>query len=167
MPWSQMSPMEQRTQLIADYLRDLLSVTELCELYGVRRKTGYKWLQRAQEQGVEGRGHQDPEREAGAGPKPGTPAAPVKGPGGRGETGGDQQARRQHERRYQFLQQEHGESLRGRRGITTKKRRSHTVLALRPRLSRSYAPPHPRDAIPPASSGAYSVSSGLRKVFLR
>lgn len=46
MPWSQTSPMEQRTQFIADYLRGLLCVTELCELYGVSRKTGYKWIDR-------------------------------------------------------------------------------------------------------------------------
>jgi putative transposase len=46
MPWSQTSPMDQRTQFIADYLRELLSVTELCVLYGVSRKTGYKWIDR-------------------------------------------------------------------------------------------------------------------------
>ena len=44
MPWSQTSPMDQRTQFIADYLRALLSVTELCDLYGVSRKTGHKWI---------------------------------------------------------------------------------------------------------------------------
>lgn len=46
MPWSQTSPMDQRTQFISDYLRDILSVTELCALYGVSRKTGYKWIDR-------------------------------------------------------------------------------------------------------------------------
>ena len=40
MPWSQTSPMDQKTQFIADDLRDRLSMTELCELYGVSRKTG-------------------------------------------------------------------------------------------------------------------------------
>jgi transposase len=38
--------MDQRTQFIADHLRDSLSITELCELYGVSRKTGYKWIDR-------------------------------------------------------------------------------------------------------------------------
>jgi putative transposase len=38
--------MDQKTQFIADYLRRLLSVTELCELYGISRKTGYKWIDR-------------------------------------------------------------------------------------------------------------------------
>ena len=46
MPWSQTSPMDQRTQFIADFLRDCLSITELCQLYNVSRKTGYKWIER-------------------------------------------------------------------------------------------------------------------------
>jgi transposase len=44
MPWKEASPMDQRTQFIADHLRDTLSITELCELYS--RKTGYKWIDR-------------------------------------------------------------------------------------------------------------------------
>src|SRR6266850_1034815 len=46
MPWRAASPMDQRTQFIADFLRDVLSLTELCALYGVARKTGYKWIDR-------------------------------------------------------------------------------------------------------------------------
>src|ERR1700675_2997761 len=46
MPWSETSPMDQRTQFIADYLGQSLIVTELCDLYGVSRKTGYKWIGR-------------------------------------------------------------------------------------------------------------------------
>ena len=46
MPWRDASPMDQRTQFIADHLRDTLSITELCALYGVSRKTGYKWIDR-------------------------------------------------------------------------------------------------------------------------
>lgn len=42
MPWSQTSPMDQRTQFIADYPRESLNITELCDLCGVSRKTGYK-----------------------------------------------------------------------------------------------------------------------------
>jgi putative transposase len=38
--------MDQRIQFIADYLRDSLSVTDLCRLYGVSRKTAYKWIDR-------------------------------------------------------------------------------------------------------------------------
>jgi transposase-like protein len=46
MPWRAASPMDQRTQFIADFLRDALSITELCALHGVARKTGYKWIDR-------------------------------------------------------------------------------------------------------------------------
>ena len=54
MPWSQTSPMDQKTQFIAAYLRDRLSVTELCELYGVSRKTGYTWIDRDLMHGPQG-----------------------------------------------------------------------------------------------------------------
>jgi putative transposase len=46
--------MDQRTQFIADYLRDRLSVTELCELYSISRKTGYKWIDRYLTHGPQG-----------------------------------------------------------------------------------------------------------------
>jgi putative transposase len=46
--------MDQKTQFIADYLRDRLSVTELCELYSISRKTGYKWIDRYLTHGPQG-----------------------------------------------------------------------------------------------------------------
>jgi putative transposase len=46
--------MDQKTQFIAAYLRDRLSMTELCELYGVSRKTGYKWIDRYLMHGPQG-----------------------------------------------------------------------------------------------------------------
>jgi transposase InsO family protein len=46
--------MDQKTQFIADYLRRTLSITELCELYGVSRKTGYKWIERYLKSGPSG-----------------------------------------------------------------------------------------------------------------
>ena len=52
MPWSQLSPMDQKTQFIADYLRRRLSVTELCDHYGISRKTGYKWIERYEHGGL-------------------------------------------------------------------------------------------------------------------
>ena len=70
MPWSQTSPMDQRTQFIADFLRQVLSVTELCDLYGVSRKTAYKWIDRYLRQGPAGleersrRPHESPNRTA-------------------------------------------------------------------------------------------------------
>lgn len=42
MPWSEITPMDQKTQFIAGYLRETLSVCELCDLYGISRKTAYK-----------------------------------------------------------------------------------------------------------------------------
>ena len=54
MPWSQTSPMDQKTQFIADYLREVLSVTELCDLYGISRKTAYKVIDRYLRQGPAG-----------------------------------------------------------------------------------------------------------------
>jgi transposase InsO family protein len=46
--------MDQKTQFIADYLRDMLSVSELCDLYGISRKTAYKWIDRYVRQGPAG-----------------------------------------------------------------------------------------------------------------
>lgn len=54
MPWSQTTPMDQKTQFIADYLRQTLSMTELCELYGISRKTGYKLIERYLAHGPQG-----------------------------------------------------------------------------------------------------------------
>src|SRR5262245_39516914 len=54
MPWRAASPMDQRIQFIADFLRDALSITELCALYGVSRKTGYKWIDRCLRHGPAG-----------------------------------------------------------------------------------------------------------------
>ncbi|HUP35802.1 MAG TPA: IS481 family transposase [Candidatus Limnocylindria bacterium] len=38
--------MDQRTQFIADHLRETQTITELCDRCGVSRKTGYKWIDR-------------------------------------------------------------------------------------------------------------------------
>ena len=46
MPWRDTSPMDQRTQFIADHLRGGRTITALCGDYGVSRKTGYKWIER-------------------------------------------------------------------------------------------------------------------------
>ena len=70
MPWSETSPMDQKTQFIADYLRETLSITELCQLYGISRKTAYKWIDRYLHHGPAGledrsrRPHQSPNETA-------------------------------------------------------------------------------------------------------
>ncbi len=46
--------MDQRIRFINDYLNYDLSLTDLCELYHISRKTGYKWIQRHQEEGMLG-----------------------------------------------------------------------------------------------------------------
>jgi putative transposase len=54
MPWSETSPMDQKTQFIADYLRETLCVSELCDLYCISRKTAYKWIERYLKHGPAG-----------------------------------------------------------------------------------------------------------------
>ena len=46
--------MDQKTQFIADYLCQSLSITELCLHYGISRKTAYKWINRYHEHGLAG-----------------------------------------------------------------------------------------------------------------
>ena len=54
MPWSQTSPMHQKTLFIADHLRGTRPITELCAEYGISRKTGYKWIERYIRRGAAG-----------------------------------------------------------------------------------------------------------------
>ena len=54
MPWSETSPMDQKTQFIADVLRGGLAIVDLCDEYGISRKTGYKWIDRYLKEGPEG-----------------------------------------------------------------------------------------------------------------
>ena len=53
MPWSQTSPMDQKTQFLADWLQQRYPMTELCDQYGVSRNTGYKWIDRYLRHGPE------------------------------------------------------------------------------------------------------------------
>ena len=54
MPWSNLSPMDHKTQFIADFLRHSQSITELCLHYGISRKTAYKWINRYQQDSISG-----------------------------------------------------------------------------------------------------------------
>ncbi len=54
MPWRETDPMNERVQFIAAYLSQCYSITELCERFGIRRNTGYKWVRRYTEQGLAG-----------------------------------------------------------------------------------------------------------------
>ena len=51
MPWSTVSPMDQRLQFVAEYLTGLYSMTELAASYGVSRRIGYYWVDRYQRDG--------------------------------------------------------------------------------------------------------------------
>jgi hypothetical protein len=46
MPWSDVTPMDQRLQFVVDVQREVDTMCALCARYGISRKTGYKWLAR-------------------------------------------------------------------------------------------------------------------------
>lgn len=54
MPWREVSPMDEKVRFIADVQRDEASFVELCARYGISRKTGYKWVDRYEEEGGAG-----------------------------------------------------------------------------------------------------------------
>jgi putative transposase len=54
MPWRQTGPMDERLRFLYAYDSELYSVTELCERFGISRKTGYKWLARFAADGLPG-----------------------------------------------------------------------------------------------------------------
>ena len=54
MPWQDCRPMDHRVLFIADCLRGGHSMSELCRVHGISRKTGYKWLGRYRQKALEG-----------------------------------------------------------------------------------------------------------------
>ena len=56
MPWKDLSVVEQRFQFVAKYLSGEHTMTELCEEFGISRRTGYKFIRRFEEKGVTGVG---------------------------------------------------------------------------------------------------------------
>jgi putative transposase len=46
MPWQETRVVDLRTLFISEVLKGSCSMTELCESFGISRKTGYKWLGR-------------------------------------------------------------------------------------------------------------------------
>ena len=54
MPWKEVKPMDQKLLFVADHLRAMTSFSDLCHRYGISRKTGYKWVARYDELGLEG-----------------------------------------------------------------------------------------------------------------
>lgn len=54
MPWKEVRPMDQKLLFIADHLREVTTFSDLCHRYGISRKTGYKWIARYEDLGIEG-----------------------------------------------------------------------------------------------------------------
>jgi len=54
MPWAESCAMDARVRFIGEWLERQLSLTELAELYGVSRKTAYKWIGRYRSDGIDG-----------------------------------------------------------------------------------------------------------------
>lgn len=54
MPWQEVSPVDLRIGFTQAYGTGLFSMTELCDQYGISRKTGYKWVDRFDAEGRAG-----------------------------------------------------------------------------------------------------------------
>jgi transposase InsO family protein len=54
MPWKESSVMEEKARFVLEYQQDVCTMTELCQRYGIARETGYVWLRRYQQTGLEG-----------------------------------------------------------------------------------------------------------------
>ncbi len=54
MTWKVSDPMSQKREFVELAQADGANLSELCRRFGVARKTGYKWLRRVREQGLEG-----------------------------------------------------------------------------------------------------------------
>ncbi len=53
MPWKEVNAMTERLRFIRDARQRVASFTELCHHYGISRTTGYKWLERANQSGLD------------------------------------------------------------------------------------------------------------------
>ena len=54
MPWKEVKPMDQKLMFLADHLRKVTNFSALCSRYGISRKTGYKWVGRYEQSGLDG-----------------------------------------------------------------------------------------------------------------
>jgi putative transposase len=54
MPWKETCAVDERGLFISEVLKEELSVAELCRRYGISRKTGHKWIERYEAQGIMG-----------------------------------------------------------------------------------------------------------------
>jgi transposase InsO family protein len=54
MPWFKVDPMDAKVLFLSDWLRGGDTFTALCQRHGISRKTGYKWVRRYRELGLDG-----------------------------------------------------------------------------------------------------------------
>lgn len=54
MPWKETTPMSERKQFVDECLLGQETTAELCRRYGISRKTGYKWIDRYDTEGLDG-----------------------------------------------------------------------------------------------------------------
>ena len=54
MPWPNVTPMEEIIRFVTLAQTDRFTVTDLCEQFGISRKTGYKHLERYAASGLKG-----------------------------------------------------------------------------------------------------------------
>lgn len=54
MPWKASSVVDERMRFVVEHEEGLNTMTELCQIYGIARETGYYWLRRYREGGLEG-----------------------------------------------------------------------------------------------------------------
>lgn len=54
MPWKELSSMNQKLSFVREVLRERNSFSGICQVHGISRKTGYKWIERYKEFGQKG-----------------------------------------------------------------------------------------------------------------
>src|SRR6516164_276301 len=54
MPWKECGVWEERSRFVQDWNSGDWNMAELCRIYGVTRKTGYKWVERYEASGLDG-----------------------------------------------------------------------------------------------------------------
>lgn len=59
MPWMETCPVKEKMRFVVTHGTGLYTMTELCERFGVSRKTGYKWVGRFGEEGPAGLSDRD------------------------------------------------------------------------------------------------------------
>jgi len=53
MPWKEATEMSLRVELVTEALQEGANIRQLCQRFGISRKTAYKWIKRYQDGGVE------------------------------------------------------------------------------------------------------------------